>query len=522
VYDLLLPLAWAEGLGLPWADIWAPLASALSGRTYTDEDIHWVLENAGSFIVESLEQGRSVYRLYHQALADYLRRTPNAAEIQRHITVALIHAVTLLPDGKGKDWRLAPRYVLAHLPEHAVACGMLPDLSKDPLFLLSVDPDRLIAAMNRRAKDLSSPIMRAYESALHQVRAKPLFEAASYLEVEARKCEVAEFADQVAQLPLEWLWNAPWVQWMPALKGQVRFQAKSAVSALAPTSLYHRAMVVYATYDGSLQIVDLEHGEQTGPAIVGHTAAVNSLAAAELFGRAVILSGSDDGSIRIWDVDRREQCCAPLTGRTAGVKALVVGKWQEKHVVVSGNSDGTIRIWDIERGEQISAPFGAHAGGVSALAVAVRRGLSVIVSGGWDNEIRIWDLESGKSMGTSIIGHRLEVTALAVVAHGGRQFIVSGSDDNTIRVGDLESGEPIGAPVNRHTFWVRALAAGEWQKRTVIVSGSWDNTICVWDLMSRELLRTIEVGAPLFSIMFVAPSTIVAGTNMGLIALQLH
>jgi hypothetical protein len=62
VYDLLTPLAWAEGLGLPWGELWAPLASALSERTYGDLDICWLLDHAGSFILESLEQSRSVYR----------------------------------------------------------------------------------------------------------------------------------------------------------------------------------------------------------------------------------------------------------------------------------------------------------------------------------------------------------------------------------------------------------------------------------------------------------------------------
>lgn len=37
--DLLRPLAFAAGQGLPWEDIWAALASAVSGRDYTDDDL---------------------------------------------------------------------------------------------------------------------------------------------------------------------------------------------------------------------------------------------------------------------------------------------------------------------------------------------------------------------------------------------------------------------------------------------------------------------------------------------------
>jgi hypothetical protein len=71
--DLLRPLAHAQGQGLPWEDLWAPLAGSISGRRYTDTDVTWLRENAGSYIVEAVEDDRSAYRLYHQALAEHLR-----------------------------------------------------------------------------------------------------------------------------------------------------------------------------------------------------------------------------------------------------------------------------------------------------------------------------------------------------------------------------------------------------------------------------------------------------------------
>jgi Caspase domain len=55
--DLLRPLAYAEGQGLPWEDIWAPLASRISGRAYTNDDLHWLRQHAGSYIVEAAEAG---------------------------------------------------------------------------------------------------------------------------------------------------------------------------------------------------------------------------------------------------------------------------------------------------------------------------------------------------------------------------------------------------------------------------------------------------------------------------------
>src|SRR5262249_20694293 len=59
VRALLRPLAYAEGTGLPWENLWAPLASSLSGQSYTDGDIEWLLDHAGAFLVEGTEDGRS-------------------------------------------------------------------------------------------------------------------------------------------------------------------------------------------------------------------------------------------------------------------------------------------------------------------------------------------------------------------------------------------------------------------------------------------------------------------------------
>jgi hypothetical protein len=72
--DLLRPLAYAQGRGLPWEDMWPLLANALApGLGYTNEDLLWLADHAGSFIVEGgTICGRSVYRLYHRSLAEDL------------------------------------------------------------------------------------------------------------------------------------------------------------------------------------------------------------------------------------------------------------------------------------------------------------------------------------------------------------------------------------------------------------------------------------------------------------------
>ena len=98
VADFLAPLAWAEGAGLPRRQVWLALANALAdgtrgGSEYSDSDLAWVLENAGAHIVESGEDGQTVYRLYHRAFSDYFRRQRDPSDVQARIALALASLV---------------------------------------------------------------------------------------------------------------------------------------------------------------------------------------------------------------------------------------------------------------------------------------------------------------------------------------------------------------------------------------------------------------------------------------------
>ena len=197
---------------MPWANLWAPLASAFSSRAYTDHDVSWVRDKAGAFIVEALESGQSVYRLYHQALADYFHDAGLNEERNRRIAKALIASV---PDGVegGKLWQEAHLYVLQHLATHAARCRMLSELMRDPLYLLAADSARLLPAIDRSISMLPSEITRVYKQTAHRLHEGPIEDKASYLEFNARKQKVFDMAEQIARLPLARRWVSKWALW---------------------------------------------------------------------------------------------------------------------------------------------------------------------------------------------------------------------------------------------------------------------------------------------------------------------
>jgi hypothetical protein len=79
VTDVLTALAYAEGNGLSYA-LWPKLASDLSCHGYAASDVARVIRLAGWYLIEGMEEERSVFRLYHQSMADHLRDRRNTHE----------------------------------------------------------------------------------------------------------------------------------------------------------------------------------------------------------------------------------------------------------------------------------------------------------------------------------------------------------------------------------------------------------------------------------------------------------
>jgi WD40 repeat protein len=263
VRDLLLPLAYAEGQGLPWDNIWAPLASSLSRRKYADEDVRWLLANAGAFVLESSEGGRSVYRLYHQALADYLRSGKRTISIHRTFVKVLTDTVPPRPEGDGPSWLLANRYVRSHLATHAVAPGSLASLVVDPLYLLAADARRLLSSIWLRWNDVPRDVVAVYRQAASNIRGDSPAVSASHLELIARKRRLADFADRTARLPLSQPFRTPWARWIPQASSHSFGKGESQIHSLAVAEWEPSRMVaLVGRMDGAVEVWDIASAER--------------------------------------------------------------------------------------------------------------------------------------------------------------------------------------------------------------------------------------------------------------------
>jgi WD40 repeat protein len=356
VRDLLLPLAYAEGQGLPWDNIWASLASALSRRKYNDDDIRWFLENAGTFVLESVEDGHSVYRLYHQALTDALRsgKKPNA--VQRIFFEALMASIPRQPGQIGPDWLLANRYIRSYLSTHAARCGRLGDLIRDPAYLLAADASRLLAVLDSHLGEAPGDLVHVYKSAVHHIAKESPGNSASYLEMTARQNGATDFADTLAKVAYPRKWQVPWAHWLRRTTS--RLIAKGGeVSALETATLEGKEPVaLVGRGDGSVEIWRIDNGERLAmwkpeEVEVEHT---QHLGLADTQDGRFLIASWLSGHFGLINLATGKSKILTLTGKSdkhelhAGkVSALCVIKRDDKYICITAQDNLRLAMWEL-------------------------------------------------------------------------------------------------------------------------------------------------------------------------------
>ena len=124
VEDLLRPLAYARGDGLPLDDagLWPRLATELArpGSSYAVSDVATLVDTAADYLIETIITGQAVYyRLYHQALSDRLRERdqhhPRPVSMAQAIYRCLVD--TVASDPNGPNWSAISPSCAANWPD---------------------------------------------------------------------------------------------------------------------------------------------------------------------------------------------------------------------------------------------------------------------------------------------------------------------------------------------------------------------------------------------------------------------
>jgi WD40 repeat protein len=469
--DLLRPLAYAWGNGLPWEDLWAPLASFLSGRRYSDEDLIWLRRQAGSYVVEALEAGRSVYRLYHAALAEYLRHGQDDRLLHSKYVEFLIAHV---PHSQAGDraWHEAHPYVLSHLATHAAAAGELKHLILDPDYLTNAVPAGLRAALPTARDPDSRQVAVAYERALHHLRSKAPQDRLSYLELSAHRAQAGALLRSIAARPMRRRWSVPWTRWPEEHPHRVLDGHKGAVRGVICVTAKPRAPIAASVGDdGTLRTWDPATGEPLGVYKVSR-AALTDIALAHTPGHialAVVLS--TDGSLTTYELPTASQALhiTVLPGWRRLLRFLLEPELALRCITlpdgtpaaVTGGRRLATTIRDISTGATLlELPTGLLPAGMEFRELVNHRPVIAYIDSTAAGQHRLLDPVTGRDI-PDIRGFRPSIQLRYYCLHDGRPVLAIRTARYTIRdywplgghdarqiVWDLTAPEPRAVPFN--------------------------------------------------------------------------
>jgi WD40 repeat protein len=538
VRDLLRPLAFAEGQGLPWEDIWAAVASRAAGTAYTDEDLLWLRQHAGSYVVEATEDSRSTYRLYHQALADHLQDGIDATALHRAIAEVLLARVPRSIEG-ARDWTRVHPYTVRHLATHAARAGEIDALIADADYLVHAEPAALLLALHQTITDAGALTAAVYRCSADVHHDLPPSRRRQVLAADAARFRAPRLQRDLSA-PLTW--QPRWAtgqQADPALLATFTGHTQR-VRAVACTHLDDRPVAVTTSHDHTARVWDLATGAElttftghTGrvlavacthlngrpvavttshdgtarvwrfvidmahsPAASGHSEEILAAASSVLDGRPVAVTTSDDRTARVWDLATGDELIT-LAGHTSWVHAVACTDLNGRSVAVTTSHAGTARVWDLATGDELTTSTGATAwGDVAACTHLNGRPVAITASGG--DAALVWDLATGELI--TFIGHAA-VSAVARTHLNRRPVAVTASRDGTARVWNLATGEQLTTYAG-HAGPVRAVACTHLNRRPVAVTiGHYDGTARVWDLATAEEIAVFDfrgIGAVAF------------------------
>lgn len=504
VEDLLRPLAYAHGQGLPSGEIWAALATALSKprQQYTGEDVDALLSVATDYLIEIPFQGHDCYyRLHHQAFVDYLRHsTAFSHELALDIVFEILLAQVPVRDGR-LAWNSVSPYIAVNLAKHASDAGRLVGLlasADGPAFVIAAEPNNLLSALAAPQVRVSR-IAIAYRLAYDKMWAQPPSTRAAYLELAARLLGDGQlataFEDDRGQ---DWR-----VSWLVGLRARWRYTLAAhsgTVHAVAIAAVNGQRMIISGGADGLVHLWDLASGAAISVAPYRHQAGVRDIAITKVESAVTAVTVGDDGAIWLWnleDLDRTEQIAAVL-----GEGLLTVSSTTNRKppAVFTGSDRGTIRIWNLQDRSMFSTIAEAHEGQVRAIALVERDGELVVFSGGTDGALFRWNFVEQELADRALIndddlpGVNMITALSARTLASGREVLIVGGADRSVHLFDVRTGSPLRV-MSAHLHWISAVdiaVSEESEESTVAVTGDDEGAVWLWDLLGGE-----PIGDPL-------------------------
>ncbi|WP_372672914.1 hypothetical protein [Amycolatopsis kentuckyensis] len=537
---VLQAAAFAQGAGIPWADIWPAAAAAVLGVAESGLDgaiAHVVGGRLCGYLARDSEDGRSVYRPAHERLAQVLRDDPERILDSTPVTEGRVphgRIAERLGELARRTTGLPPHpYLRRHLVDHAALGGVLDDHVVSPSFLpwetgghvrgllglpatdapskatlsawARIEP--FLGAADLPSRELSLRFSRLATGATGSV--EPVVDGRQTIALRPRWTRWSVLGNVVAGLAspavallafegpdkkalLATADSAGTVQvWDPATGREVGEPLSGDATALAAFSGPDgRALLAIGGRRGTIRVWDPATGRLGGRPMTGHTSSINALHTFRSAGRTLLASASQDETVRLWDLAALRQFGKPLIGHTGGVRTVTSFRTQSRKThLATGSWDQTIRVWEIGRGSTVGHPMTGHTGPVNTV-LAQSTGEwprpAQLVSCGADGTVRVWDPQTAVEGSKPIVGRGGGAHAIAGFTADGQARLVTANFDATLQVWNA-AGSPIGDALTGTTRWVNAMTTFAGDTGQLLAAGTRDGTVRVWDVSGRTV-----------------------------------
>ena len=506
--SVLTALSYAYGDGMP--------ATVLSRATSvfnpdgepTREQLQAALRRARFYLQTSADtDGTTLYRLFHQALADHLRT--ETKETVEQLLDRILDVVPSNPDGT-RQWyaAISEPYLLRHAIQHATDASRADELLADQEFLVYADPSWLRTRLDDAITDRARRAVAIYRTSIDKHQ-----DASS----DARRQILAADAARHGRRRLRQRLTSP--SGLPALTWQPTWATGRQVSEILRDVLTgpmsHAENVACAMVDGqpiavtigkgrraeselgteeeTVAVWDLRTGQLRYPPLAGHTEFVRAVACTQVNGRSVAVTGGNDHTVRVWDLATGRPYGSPLIGHHGRILAITCTELDGVPVAVASSydTDNVLSIWDLANGRLLGQPFGRSSGYVGDIACARVAGRPVVVTANSDRSAQVYDLGTRRLVGC--LAGPSDVNSVACTEFEGRPVAVTASGSGDIQAWWLDECKPMGPPLPcpKDYYQFEAVACVLVEGRIIVLAGcgSWNNgLILAWDLGTQELL----------------------------------
>jgi len=447
--ELLLPIAYGLGDGLPWEDVWPRLASALSAEhnRYDQDDILWLRRAAGSYVVEGNSATGSVYRIFHRALAEHLLEGRDQA--RDHATIMDVLLSRVETKAGRRQWRTAHGYTREHILGHAAYAGMADDLLTDPGLMLASSRSALLSAFDQQ-KEPPQEVerwRRVFRRASPQLRTASLQERPAYLRLAALYEGLPEIAQEFDAFRYDSTWWPQWTHYKSNRSPAYVIGTRSHIEDFRIATISDRDYVVCILGDGRITVQDLEHGTvlfESSPEYNARPMTIECLSVGADREGQPLFAFATGSIVHVWDLRSSKRVRAlevehervtAITFATHHGRALLIVGAQNIGSYAKGVAKGSITVWDIETGRPSSPP--TSCGAVRALSFATLRGQPVVVLSA-AGQVSAYNLESRQMLADPIIDKSQQFSELSVISLGGRPVVLA-SGRRGYTAFDLES-----------------------------------------------------------------------------------